>query len=80
MCCAGPTSWPFDEPVYLNMRFGDFFPRKQLSTDDEHIQKCKRWGENVYTKSRYMARKSIFRSVGFADWLVRLDRFKIRGS
>ena len=24
--------------------------------------------------------KSIFRSVGFADWLVRLDRFKIRGS
>ena len=70
----------FDGPVYLYMRFGDFFPRKQLSTDDENIQKCKRWGENVYTKRRYMARKSIFRSVGFADWLVRLDRFKIRAS
>ena len=80
MCCAGPMSWPFDGPVYLNMRFGDFFLRKQLSTDDENIQKCKRWGEKVYTKSRYMARKSIFRSVGFADWLVRLYRFKIRGS
>ena len=27
------------------------------------------------TKRRYMAKNSIFRSVAFADWFVRLDRF-----
>ena len=33
------------------------------------------------TKRRYMAKNSIFRSVGFADWFVSLDRFlTIRGS
>ena len=28
------------------------------------------------TKRRYMAKNSIFRSIGFADWFVTLDRFK----
>ena len=31
------------------------------------------------TKRCYMAKKSIFRSLGFADWFVRLDDLKIRG-
>ena len=32
-------------------------------------------GGGVKTKRRSMAKNSIFRSVGFANWFVRLDRF-----
>ena len=39
-----------------------------------------RGGREIKTKRCYMAKKSIFRSLGFADWFVRLDDLKIRGS
>ena len=59
---------------HLYIRFKAPFP--QSSAPSMSAFKNESGVGEIKTKRRYMAKNDIFRSIGFADWFVRLDRFK----
>ena len=79
MCCVRPMSRRFDGPVRLYIRFKAPFPQSSAppgSAPSMSTFKNESGVGGMKTKRRYMAKNDIFRSKGFADWFVRLDRFK----